>query len=46
MTRNAVKVFSELVKSVSRVDTKRERDRAGVKIIEGWEQLVMTTHSE
>ena len=34
MTRNAVKV-SELVKSVGRVDTERERDRAGAKITVG-----------
>ena len=40
MTRSAVK-FSELVKSVGRVDTERERDRAGTKIIEKWEHLVV-----
>jgi len=45
MTRNALK-FSELVKSVGRVDTERERDRAGAKIIEIWEHLVKTTASK
>ena len=45
MAKNAVK-FSELVKSVGTVDTEMERDRAGAKIIEGWEQLVKTTASK
>ena len=45
MTRNAVK-FSELVKNVGRVDTERERDREGTKIIETWEHLVKTTASK
>ena len=36
MTKNAVR-FSELVKIVGTLDSEMERDRAGAKIIEGWE---------
>ena len=34
------------MKSVGPVDTEKERDRAGAKIIEGWEQLVKNTASK
>ena len=39
MAKNAVE-FSKLLKNVGPVDTEIERNRAGAKIIEGWEQLV------
>ena len=42
MVRNAVK-FSELLEEVGTVGTEMERNRAGAKIIEGWEQLVKDT---
>ena len=42
MAKNAVKI-TKLLKSVGPVDTEMERDRAGAKIIEGWEQLVKNT---
>ena len=42
MVRNAVKV-SELLEKVGTVGTEMERNRAGAKIIEGWEQLVKDT---
>ena len=42
MIRNAVKV-SELLEQVGAVGTEVERNRAGAKIIEGWEQLVKDT---
>ena len=45
MAKNA-QTYSELVKSVGTVDTEMERDRAGAKIIKGWEQLVKTTASK
>ena len=45
VTKNAVK-FSKLLKNVGPVDTEMERDRAGAKIIEGWEQLVKNTASK
>ena len=35
-----------MLKSVGTVDTEMERDRAGAKIIEEWEQLVKTTASK
>ena len=44
MAKNAVKC-SELVKSVGTVETEMEMDRAGAKIIEGWEQFVKTAAS-
>ena len=42
MVRNAVK-FSELLEQVGTVGTEMERNPAGAKIIEGWEQLVKDT---
>ena len=45
IAKNAVK-FSKMLKSVGPVDTEMERDRAGGKIIEGWEQLVKNTASK
>ena len=42
MVRNAVK-FSELLEEVGTVGTEMERNRAGAKVIEGWEQLVKDT---
>ena len=44
MAKNAVK-FSKLLKNAGPVDTEIERNRAGAKIIEGWEQLVKNTGS-
>ena len=45
MARNAVE-FSEFLKSLSTVDPGIERNRAGAKVIEGWEQLVKITASK
>lgn len=45
MTENAMNV-SKLVESVDTNDTEMGRDRAGVKITEGWERLVKTTASK
>ena len=42
MIRNEVK-FSELLEEVATVGTEMERNRAGAKIIEEWEQLVKDT---
>ena len=45
MAKSAV-LFTELLERVGRVDTEMERNRAGAKIVEGWEQLVKNTASE
>ena len=42
MTKNEVK-FAELLERVGTVDTEMEKNRAGAKITEGWEQLVKDT---
>ena len=42
MTKNAVK-FVELLERVGIVGTEMEKNRAGAKITEGWEQLVKDT---
>ena len=45
MTKNAVQ-FSELLENIGTTKNDIERDSAGARILEGWEQLVKTTASK
>ena len=45
MAKNAER-FSELLESIGTTENDTERDSAGDRIIEGWEQLVKNTASK
>ena len=45
MAKNAER-FSELLESIGTTENDKERDSAGDRNIEGWEQLVKNTASE